>query len=147
MRFLNGVVIGFLLAIGLAYWHDRSLPVDGEGAARALVNWEVFGGLAAAAILPLYFIADSGSTLVARLGRGEKIWQPHRSHAYQRFAFTMGGPWPGLLRIGATNAALALASCVLVAATNTWMIAPVSAASVLLVVALLYRMRQQSNQQ
>lgn len=50
MRFLNGVVIGFLLAVGLAYWHDRGLPADGEGLSRALVNWEVFGQLAAATL-------------------------------------------------------------------------------------------------
>lgn len=42
MRFLIGIVIGFLLAIGAAYWHDRTLPAGPEGAGRHLVNWEEF---------------------------------------------------------------------------------------------------------
>jgi UDP-N-acetylmuramyl pentapeptide phosphotransferase/UDP-N-acetylglucosamine-1-phosphate transferase len=41
------------------------------------------GAFAAAAILPLYHVADSTVTLVRRLIKGEKIWQPHRQHFYQ----------------------------------------------------------------
>jgi UDP-N-acetylmuramyl pentapeptide phosphotransferase/UDP-N-acetylglucosamine-1-phosphate transferase len=37
-----------------------------------------------ALILPLYFLADATITLGRRLMRGEKIWQAHRSHFYQR---------------------------------------------------------------
>ena len=35
-------------------------------------------------ILPLYYWADSGVTLVRRMLKGEKFWLPHRSHFYQR---------------------------------------------------------------
>jgi hypothetical protein len=48
MRFLNGLVVGFLLAIGVAYWHDRSVPPGPEGAGRQLVNWEEFARSASA---------------------------------------------------------------------------------------------------
>lgn len=42
------------------------------------------GHLAAALILPLYYLADATITLLLRLARGEKVWQAHRSHFYQR---------------------------------------------------------------
>lgn len=42
------------------------------------------GGRAAAILLPLYYLADSTITLLRRLGKGERIWQAHRSHFYQR---------------------------------------------------------------
>jgi UDP-N-acetylmuramyl pentapeptide phosphotransferase/UDP-N-acetylglucosamine-1-phosphate transferase len=38
----------------------------------------------AALILPLYFLADASLTLLRRLLRGERIWQAHREHFYQR---------------------------------------------------------------
>jgi UDP-N-acetylmuramyl pentapeptide phosphotransferase/UDP-N-acetylglucosamine-1-phosphate transferase len=37
-----------------------------------------------ALILPLYFLADATITLLRRLARGERIWQAHRQHFYQR---------------------------------------------------------------
>jgi UDP-N-acetylmuramyl pentapeptide phosphotransferase/UDP-N-acetylglucosamine-1-phosphate transferase len=42
------------------------------------------GGRAAAVLLPLYYVADSTITLLRRLRNGERIWQAHRSHFYQR---------------------------------------------------------------
>jgi len=39
--------------------------------------------LAAALLLPLYYVADAGITLMRRLKRGENITQAHRSHFYQ----------------------------------------------------------------
>ena len=37
-----------------------------------------------ALILPGYYLADATVTLLSRLKRGEKIWQAHKQHAYQR---------------------------------------------------------------
>ena len=42
------------------------------------------GGRTAAILLPLYYVADSTITLLRRLARGERVWQAHRSHFYQR---------------------------------------------------------------
>jgi len=42
------------------------------------------GGRAAAILLPLYYLADSTLTLIRRAFYGERIWQAHRSHFYQR---------------------------------------------------------------
>jgi UDP-N-acetylmuramyl pentapeptide phosphotransferase/UDP-N-acetylglucosamine-1-phosphate transferase len=41
-------------------------------------------GLAAAILLPLYYLADATITLIRRLLNGEPVWQAHRSHFYQR---------------------------------------------------------------
>lgn len=45
--------------------------------------------LAAAILLPLYFVLDASSTLLMRLARGENLAVAHREHAYQR-AFDSG---------------------------------------------------------
>ncbi len=42
------------------------------------------GHLAAALILPLYYLADATITLVWRIARREPIWHAHRTHFYQR---------------------------------------------------------------
>jgi UDP-N-acetylmuramyl pentapeptide phosphotransferase/UDP-N-acetylglucosamine-1-phosphate transferase len=42
------------------------------------------GHVAAAIILPLYYIGDATITLVRRVARGEPVWQAHRQHFYQR---------------------------------------------------------------
>jgi UDP-N-acetylmuramyl pentapeptide phosphotransferase/UDP-N-acetylglucosamine-1-phosphate transferase len=42
------------------------------------------GQLAAALILPAYYVADATITLLWRLRDGEKVWQAHRRHFYQR---------------------------------------------------------------
>ena len=60
-----------------------SLPVGlilGYGLYRLALG----GHLAAALILPLYYLWDSGATLLRRLSRGEAFWEAHRSHVYQR---------------------------------------------------------------
>jgi UDP-N-acetylmuramyl pentapeptide phosphotransferase/UDP-N-acetylglucosamine-1-phosphate transferase len=42
------------------------------------------GHLAAAILLPLYYLMDATITLFRRLARGERVWQAHRTHFYQR---------------------------------------------------------------
>ena len=51
--------------------------------AFCLFDLATHGGLAAAVLLPLYYIADSGLTLVWRLRRGDRVWEAHRHHFYQ----------------------------------------------------------------
>lgn len=66
------------------------------------------GHLAAALMLPLYPIADSTITLLWRLKRRERIWQPHRHHFYQTAATRGLSVWQILGRVAALNAALCL---------------------------------------
>ena len=42
------------------------------------------GHIAAAILLPLYYLADTTITMFRRMAHGEAIWQAHRSHFYQR---------------------------------------------------------------
>jgi len=42
------------------------------------------GFWAPALILPLYYLADATLTLALRIARGERFWQAHRQHFYQR---------------------------------------------------------------
>jgi len=42
------------------------------------------GHLAAALLLPLYYLADATLTLLRRLMKGEAVWIAHRSHFYQQ---------------------------------------------------------------
>src|SRR4051794_7992159 len=60
-----------------------SLPIG------LLVGWMLLklagsGALAAAILLPLYYLADATITLLKRLTRGERVWQAHRTHFYQQ---------------------------------------------------------------
>jgi UDP-N-acetylmuramyl pentapeptide phosphotransferase/UDP-N-acetylglucosamine-1-phosphate transferase len=49
-----------------------------------LIQSVVAGHWAPALILPLYYLADATWTLVARALAGEKPWQAHKTHFYQR---------------------------------------------------------------
>jgi UDP-N-acetylmuramyl pentapeptide phosphotransferase/UDP-N-acetylglucosamine-1-phosphate transferase len=42
------------------------------------------GHVAAALLLPLYYLADASLTLARRLFARERVWQAHRTHFYQR---------------------------------------------------------------
>ncbi len=42
------------------------------------------GHLAAALLLPLYYLMDATMTLLRRIAKGERVWQAHRTHFYQR---------------------------------------------------------------
>ena len=55
------------------------------------------GHLAAALLLPLYYVADATITLLRRMARGEPITQAHRSHFYQ-LATTRGYSVMGVVR-------------------------------------------------
>jgi UDP-N-acetylmuramyl pentapeptide phosphotransferase/UDP-N-acetylglucosamine-1-phosphate transferase len=60
-----------------------SLPI-GLLTGWCLVELASYQHFAAALLLPLYYIADATVTLLRRLGNGERFWDAHRSHFYQR---------------------------------------------------------------
>src|SRR5262249_12423100 len=60
-----------------------SLPI-GLVLAWLLLHLAARGHLAAALLLPLYYIADATLTLGYRLSAGAVVWQAHRTHFYQR---------------------------------------------------------------
>jgi UDP-N-acetylmuramyl pentapeptide phosphotransferase/UDP-N-acetylglucosamine-1-phosphate transferase len=60
-----------------------SLPI-GVLTGWMLIDLASRGALAAALLLPLYYVADATLTLLMRLSRGDRVWEAHRSHFYQR---------------------------------------------------------------
>jgi UDP-N-acetylmuramyl pentapeptide phosphotransferase/UDP-N-acetylglucosamine-1-phosphate transferase len=84
---LGGATIGFAYfnrpAAKLFLGDVGSLPI-GLLLGWLLVRLAGAGHLTAALLLPLYYLADATLTLLRRLSRGERIWQAHRTHYYQR---------------------------------------------------------------
>jgi UDP-N-acetylmuramyl pentapeptide phosphotransferase/UDP-N-acetylglucosamine-1-phosphate transferase len=84
---LGGAMIGFAplnRPVAQLFLGDvGSLPIG------LLLGWLLVllagnGHLSAAALLPLYYVADATITLLRRLVNGENVMQAHRSHFYQR---------------------------------------------------------------
>ena len=84
---LGGAVLGFAYfnrPVAKVFLGDvGSLPIG------LLLGWLLLlvaagGHLAAAIVLPLYYLADATVTLLWRLIRGEPVWKAHRTHFYQR---------------------------------------------------------------
>jgi UDP-N-acetylmuramyl pentapeptide phosphotransferase/UDP-N-acetylglucosamine-1-phosphate transferase len=95
----------------------------------------------AAVILPLYFFADATFTLLHRLLRGERVWQAHREHFYQRAVQHGLGHDAVVLRIIATN--LVLIACAWVAVSGWGFVAlGVAALTVLALLVELSRSRR-----
>src|SRR5262249_6601415 len=91
------------------------------------------GHLAAALLLPLYYVADATATLVRRFLRRENVLRAHRTHFYQR-ATDLGFAVTGIVaRACAVNLALAALAIGSVAAAS----AAVSAAALALGAALV----------
>jgi len=83
-----------------------SLPI-GLVLAWLLLALAARGHLAAALLLPLYYVADATLTLFRRLKAREPVWQAHRTHFYQR-AVDGGFTVPEIAtRVFATNCGLA----------------------------------------
>jgi UDP-N-acetylmuramyl pentapeptide phosphotransferase/UDP-N-acetylglucosamine-1-phosphate transferase len=72
--------------------------------------------IAAALLLPLYYLADATLTLLRRLMRGEPFWVAHRSHFYQRATdngFTVSQVVRDVFALNVALAALAATSIAL----------------------------------
>ncbi len=94
------------------------------------------GEWAAALILPAYFLADASLTLLRRLARGDRVWQAHREHFYQRAVQRGLGHAAVVSRVIAAD--LVLIACA-VAAAEGWGFAALGVA-VVTVVALLFEL-------
>ncbi len=94
-------------------WHKAQIFLGDVGSiplgfltGAILLHIAVYQSLAAALILPLYYLTDATLTLARRFWRGEKLSQAHRSHAYQRSARAVGSHSAVVLRIALCNGAL-----------------------------------------
>jgi len=101
-----GALLGFALLnkpqARLFLGDSGSLPLGLLGAAAILVLGASFGP--AVALLPfLYYIADASLTLARRVLTGQKFWQAHREHFYQR-AIRLGlSTWQLIGRVALCN--------------------------------------------
>jgi len=84
---LAGASLGFLMW----NWHPAKIFLGDSGSvplgyllAWLLLRLAAQGLWAPALILPAYYLADATITISKRALRGEKIWQAHRQHFYQR---------------------------------------------------------------
>jgi UDP-N-acetylmuramyl pentapeptide phosphotransferase/UDP-N-acetylglucosamine-1-phosphate transferase len=116
---LCGAMIGFAYfnrPVAKLFLGDvGSLPV-GLLLGWLLIQLAGHHGLAAAILLPLYYLADATITLIRRLLNGEPVWQAHRSHFYQRATdrgFTVGQV---VAHVFAVNLGLVALACITLAA-------------------------------
>ena len=117
-------------SLGFLVWNLREKPLVFLGDVGSvslgflmgtfMIHLAVKGHWAAALILPSYFLTDATLTLLMRLSRGEKPWEAHRSHFYQRAARGLGAHLPVVGMMTLTNAGL-IASAVFVAPSHPWL--------------------------
>ncbi len=81
------VAIGFLVW----NWHPAKIFLGDIGSVPlgfllgfCLVRLAMDAGQIPALIIAMYYLADATITLLKRARRGEKVWQAHREHYYQR---------------------------------------------------------------
>ena len=140
-------------SLGFLVWNLREKPLVFLGDVGSvplgflmgalMIDLAVKGYWAAALILPSYFLADATLTLLMRLWRGEKPWEAHRSHFYQRAARGMGAHLPVVRDISLANAGLISISA-LIAPAYRWISVFVAVA---VVAALLARFAQSGQAQ
>lgn len=138
---LVGACAGFLL------WNGREKPLVFLGDVGSvplgfltgllMLDLAVNGYWAAALILPGYFLLDATLTLLKRALRGERFWQAHRTHTYQRAAAAIGAHLPVVARMSIANLVL-IGLAVLSTSKNTAAII----AAVIVLAALMFNLEQ-----
>ena len=88
------------------------------------------GHLAAALILPLYYLADASITLARRVAAGEEFWRAHRTHFYQRAIAGGLGVLQVVGRVFGANLALAALALSTVAAPRLGWLALAAAGAI-----------------
>lgn len=120
---LNGAMLGFApfnRPVARLFMGDvGSLPIG------LIVAWLLLlvagsGHLAAAVLLPLYFIADASLTLLRRLHAGERVWEAHRTHFYQRARDAGFGTTAIVGRVFAVNVGLVALAAISVVTESPW---------------------------
>tara|TARA_B100000686_G_scaffold343371_1_gene424095 strand:+ start:24 stop:1028 length:1005 start_codon:yes stop_codon:yes gene_type:complete len=86
-----------------------------------LVTAAVAGLWFVALILPLYYLADATTTLLRRALRGERIWEAHANHFYQRAARRLNSHAKVSYTIAETNAWLVIAAIASVTIIEPWL--------------------------
>ena len=99
------------------------------------------------ALVFLTFLADAGVTLARRAARGERVWEPHRTHYYQRLVLLGAGHRGTLAVYGALmlgGAAAGLACLAWQPAAGPYALAAFVAANALLFAGIDYHWRERA---
>ncbi|MGE3623863.1 MAG: glycosyltransferase family 4 protein [Bdellovibrionales bacterium] len=114
---LSTLLIGACLGFLAFNWHPAKIFLGDVGSVPLgyltgfmLLVLATNGHLAPALVLPAYYLADSGLTLIRRGLKGEKIWKAHRSHYYQCAANRTGRHDRVVMWIALANLALIVAA-------------------------------------
>lgn len=102
--------------------------------------------LAAALLLPLYYLFDTTATLLRRLARREPFWAAHRSHFYQRATDNGFTVWRVVREVFTLNiglAALAIASTMTHSSATNVLFLAIGSIAVAFVLHRFSRQRQQ----
>ena len=137
---LSGAAAGFLpwnWAKARIFLGDVGSVPLGYTLGFLLLDLAAAGRWAAALALPLYYLADATLTLLGRMARGERFWEGHRSHAYQKAAARAGHAAVSL-SVGGAGALLIAAALAAEAVSPAFLIA--AAAVVALLLAWLARL-------
>jgi UDP-N-acetylmuramyl pentapeptide phosphotransferase/UDP-N-acetylglucosamine-1-phosphate transferase len=137
-----------LAAGGLGFlrwnWHPAQIFMGDVGSIALgyvsgflLLAMAAHGLWAPAIVVPLYYIADAGITMARRALAGERFWEAHRRHFYQR-ALAMDGDHAAVARIVLAGDMLLVALAVL-AAAHPWPALAAAAAVVAAMLALMER--------
>jgi UDP-N-acetylmuramyl pentapeptide phosphotransferase/UDP-N-acetylglucosamine-1-phosphate transferase len=101
------------------------------------------GHLAAALLLPLYYVADASVTLVRRLARGDNVLRAHRTHFYQRATDLGFSVTDVVARVFLANIVLAALAIGSVAASSAGVSVAALALGIALVAGLLAHLSRQ----
>jgi UDP-N-acetylmuramyl pentapeptide phosphotransferase/UDP-N-acetylglucosamine-1-phosphate transferase len=133
-----GASLGFLVW----NWHRARIFLGDVGSiplgllmGALMLQTALTAGPAPALILPLYYLIDATGTLARRWQRGEKVWQAHRTHAYQRAARAIGSHDRIVFEIAVCNGVLV--ACALAAIQSPWLGLAMAAWAVALLLARL----------
>ncbi|MEJ0062585.1 MAG: glycosyltransferase family 4 protein [Alphaproteobacteria bacterium] len=130
--YLPSILLGSSIGFLFFNWHPAKIFLGDVGSVPigylvgfCLLALAQAGFWYIALTLPLYYLADSGITIVRRFLKGEKIWEAHRSHFYQRAAQREGRHDVVVVRIALCNVALwAIAAAALLISPWMTLLAP-----------------------
>ena len=132
---IAGAAAGFLVW----NWHKARIFLGDVGSiplgfltGALLLQLAATQSLAAALILPLYYLTDATLTLARRYLRGDKVWQAHRDHAYQRAARAVGSHSAVVIRIAGCNMVLAASALLALRAPLLGLIAAGTAVAIIM---------------
>ncbi len=85
------IIVASILGFLVWNWHPARIFIGDVGSVTLgyvtgwlLLQLAAAGYLAAALILPAYYLTDSSVTLIKRMIRGERFWESHSQHFYQQ---------------------------------------------------------------